>query len=109
MHGWITDHNTVACAGTCTLAPACQPLPLPRATTTQPALPANLPSLPAAAHQAAACIIILRERQWHPQLRLHRVRVGGDSADALYESDQLHYKLKAAHVVPDHLLPEPAA
>lgn len=76
--------------------------------TTQPAQPANLPSLPAAAHQAAACVMVPRAAVG-PQLGLHRVRVGGASADALYEPDQLHYKLKAAHVVPDHLLPEPAA
>ncbi len=78
-------------------------------------------------------VLWYREREWDPQLRLHRVRVGGASADALYEPDQLieaklvdsqvwltdisgqphwqsvHYKLKATHVVPDHLLPEPAA
>ncbi|KAL4419498.1 hypothetical protein ABPG77_002284 [Micractinium sp. CCAP 211/92] len=69
-------------------------------------LPKWLPDT--AAHQAAACVMVARAAVG-PQLGLHRVHVCGASADALYEPDQLHYKLKAAHVVPDHLLPEPAA
>lgn len=76
-------------------------------------------------------VLWYRQRVWDERLRLHKVRVSGATDNILYEPDQLiearridcqiwlstiegtphwrhvHYKMKAAHVTPEHLL-EPA-